>query len=182
MDATFDYISTRNFDNITPGIVCPYNMIGLLSQSRLDASGSPLKLGYAYNTNDTCNANTQIQQNNYLTLLNGYYDIFTYWGVTPYVGAGAGVNIQTSSGYLNYTTTSNNSPYRADLSPISGFPLVWLNPVTGKAITPQPTIAFGQQNWDRSFKSTKYNLAISLTAGVGLRSLRMRRLISAIAT
>jgi opacity protein-like surface antigen len=84
------------------------------------------------------------------------------------VGAGAGLNVQTMSGSLVYTKASDGSPYRADLTPTGTFPFVWVNPVSGAVVTPQPKIAFAKQNWDRSFKSTKYSFAFDLTAGIGI--------------
>ncbi len=167
-DATFDYHTGTVFNKSASGIICPYTATGLTSQSALSASGGPLELGYAYNANDACNAGLQVNQTNYTSLANGYVDLFSLWGVTPYVGAGAGVNLQQTSGALAYTKASDGSAYRADLSQTGTFPLVWVNPVTGAPISPQPKIAFAPQNWDRTLKSSKYSLAIALTAGVGI--------------
>jgi opacity protein-like surface antigen len=126
-------------------------------------------LGVAYNTNETCNGNLTLKQQNYTTLVNGYYDIFSYAGFTPYVGGGVGFNAQTTSGGLNYTESANGSPYRADLTAPASYPQVWVNPANGNAVTPQPKIAFAPQNWDRTIKSTKYNFAWALSAGVAYK-------------
>jgi opacity protein-like surface antigen len=162
MDATFDYRSPNIANQSVGGIVCPYYASGMSTQTT-----PAVLLGYAYETDQTCNANMKITQQNYTGLLNGYYDIFTFWGVTPYVGAGAGVNVDQTTASLAYVQSSNGAPYRADLTPTGAYPHLWVTPY-GAVVNPQPNIAFAPQNWDRSFKSTKTNLAIALTAGLGI--------------
>ena len=108
------------------------------------------------------------QGGNNAALASGYIDLGTFWGVTPYVGAGAGLNVNTISGSLSYVQTSNSAPYRADLSPTGTFPQIWVN-AAGTPISPQPAIAFAPQNWDRSIAATKYSMAWALMAGVGIQ-------------
>jgi opacity protein-like surface antigen len=165
-DATFDYRTSDGLSGIKSGIICPYELMGETSQTELNAQGSPLLLGYAYDPKDTCNGNVAIKQHNDTFLANGYFDIFSYAGVTPYVGAGAGVNIQSTSGSLTFTESASGQPYNADLTPTGNYPLTWVNPQTGKVIYPQPNITFAQQNWNRLIKTTKYNFAWALMAGV----------------
>jgi opacity protein-like surface antigen len=165
-DATFDYHSGTGFSSTTPGIICPYQAAGLTSQTQNGISG-PILYGYVYNPNETCNAAFQLKQQDYTGLVNGYLDLFTYWGVTPYVGAGAGLNIQNTSGTLTYAKSSDGSPYRADLTATGTYPQLWVNSA-GTVLNPQPKIAFAPQNWDRSFKSTKYSMAIALMGGIGI--------------
>ncbi len=166
-DATFDYHSAMNLNKSASGIICPYTASGLTSQTQTGVSG-PILLGYSYNPNETCNAAFQLQQQNYTGLANGYFDLFTVAGFTPYVGAGGGLNIQTTSGSLTYAKSSDGTPYRANLTPTGAYPFVWVNPVSGAMVNPQPNIAFAPQNWDRSFKSTKYSFAFDLMAGIGI--------------
>jgi opacity protein-like surface antigen len=101
-------------------------------------------------------------------LVNGYIDLGTYWGITPYVGAGGGLNVNRISGSLNYFQTSDGTPYRGDLSPTGSYPQIWVN-AAGVPISPQPNIAFAKQNWDRNIASTKYSMAWDLMAGVGIQ-------------
>ncbi len=64
-------------------------------------------------------------------LLNGYLDLGTWWGVTPYVGAGAGLaNIQASSNvdfrYMNgqaYGTSGHNENCSIGVSTTTGLPI-----------------------------------------------------------
>ena len=50
-------------------------------------------------------ASSKSRNSNNMGLTNGYVDLGTYWGVTPYVGAGVGVNANTMSGNLAYFQT-----------------------------------------------------------------------------
>jgi opacity protein-like surface antigen len=168
-DATVDYRGgNMNLNNTMGGIICPYTATGLTSPNQFDQFGNPLQLGYAYNTANSCNSLVQLKQQNYTGLVNGYVDLFTFAGVTPYVGAGAGLNTAFTTGSLTYATPLNGGSYRADLSPTGTFPLVWVNPASLSAVNPQPKIAFAPQNWDQSLKTTKYSLAIAFMGGVGI--------------
>jgi opacity protein-like surface antigen len=175
MDATFDYRSGIRFNSITPGIVCPYNATPVYSEQVVGTTVINLPLGYQYDTNDTCNANFALKQQNYTTLLNGYFDLFNYAGFTPYVGAGIGFNVQSTSGSLNFTESGNGQPYRADLTPSTSsgstsaglLPTnTWVTP-NGTPVTPQPKISFAPQNWDRTYSKTVTSFAFDVTAGLG---------------
>ena len=130
-------------------------------------------LGHLYNTSETCNANFKLVQHNLTGLANGYIDLPGYWGINPYIGAGAGLNTQVTTGSLTYTKSSDGSAYAADLSPMQGFPEVWVNS-SGHQISPQPAIAFAPQNWNRSYSKTRYSLALAGMVGFGSRSRRTR--------
>jgi opacity protein-like surface antigen len=163
-DATYEYRTGAGTSRTDGGIVCPFYAAGLTSQG-----ANPLLLGYSYDTNQTCNSYLTLKQHNDVALANAYVDLGTYWGITPYVGAGAGLDVNSASGTLNYLETANGQPYRADLSPTGAYPFIWLNPISGRAINPQPNIPFAPQNWDRKINSTTYSLAIALMAGVGIQ-------------
>jgi len=142
-------------------VVCPYQLQGLSSQGT-----NPVELGYLYNANDTCNGSLKSRQSNNLVLANAYIDLATIYGFTPYVGAGLGMNVSRQKGGLTYYQTSDGSVYGANLTPTGTFPNVWLDQYAN-TITPQPKIAFAQQNWNRTISSTKYNAAWALSFGVG---------------
>ncbi len=160
-DATWDYRGGPGTSRQTT-VVCPYALSGETSQT------TGLLLGYLYNTSNTCNGATNIHQYNNTFLANGYVDIGTYYGFTPYVGGGLGFNMNVMSGSLNYYQTANGQVYAADLTPTGAYPQIWLNPY-GAPITPQPNIAFAPQNWTRSIKATTYTAAWALSAGVGFQ-------------
>ena len=136
---------------------------------RLTGVSSPAgqsTLGYLYNTTNTCIGSANINQPTTRFLANAYVDLGTYYGFTPYVGGGAGFNINTMSGSLNFNETANGQPYAADLTPTGTYPQLWINQF-GRLINPQPNIAFAQQNWNRSISSTTYSFAWALSAGIG---------------
>jgi opacity protein-like surface antigen len=162
IDGTFDFRMGPTIHNVTPGIICPYEARGIYSTS---ATGTQTPLGVAYDTTETCNGTTIIKQKNLLTLFNGYYDIGTYYGFTPYVGAGVGFNEQQTSGSLTFNESANGSSYAPDLTAPTGYPLRWVYP-NGTPVTPPPNIAFTTQNWNRTFSQTKFNFAWALMAGV----------------
>ena len=167
-DATFDFRMGSTLHAVTPGIVCPYEAMGLtqnVATARIPA-GTPL--GIFYNPNETCNGYTTVKQKNYLALANGYYDIATFHGFTPYVGAGVGFNEQQTSGSLTFNETSNGQPYAANLTMPSGQVPRWVT-LNGTALAPQPNIAFAPQNWNRSFTKTNVNFAWALMAGVSYK-------------
>jgi len=163
-DATYEYRTGAGTSQVNGGIVCPYYAAGETSQG----GPTPILLGYAYETNQTCNSYLTLKQHNNVGLANAYVDLGTYWGITPYIGAGAGLNVNSASGTLNYFKTSDGTSYRADLSPTGQYPHIWVDPY-GNAINPQPNIPFAPQNWDRKINSTTYSLAIALMAGVGIQ-------------
>ena len=102
-------------------------------------------------------------------LLNGYIDLGTWGGVTPYVGAGAGFVRTQSDGTLNYYETANGKLYDADLTPTGTYPPLWVESVDGKsAAIPQPTVAFTQQNWNKKLHSISYHFAWALMGGFAI--------------
>jgi opacity protein-like surface antigen len=157
-DATWDY---RNGPGGTrqAAVVCPYGLTGVSSPS-----GVPL--GYLYNTTNTCDASASVHQYNNAFLANAYVDLGTYYGFTPYVGGGLGLNMNVMSGSVNFSETANGQPYAADLT--GAAPQVWVNS-QGQPLTPQPNIAFAPQFWNRSIHSTTYTMAWALAAGIGFK-------------
>lgn len=161
LDATWDYRTGPGGTRQTT-VVCPYALSGETQQV------TGLLLGYLYNTSNTCDGVANIKQYNNTFLANGYVDLGTYAGFTPYVGGGLGFNMNVMSGSLNYYETANGQPYAADLSPTGAYPQIWLSPY-GQPISPQPNISFAPQNWNRSINATTYTAAWALSAGIGFQ-------------
>jgi opacity protein-like surface antigen len=159
-DATWDY---RN----GPGgsrqatVVCPYGLTGVSSPA-----GSPL--GFLYDTTNTCNGSASVRQNDNAFLANAYFDLGTYYGFTPYVGGGLGLNMDTLTASSNYNETANGQPYAANLTAVAPFPPVWVN-TQGQTLAPQPNVSFAPQFWNRSIHSTTWSMAWALAAGVGYK-------------
>jgi opacity protein-like surface antigen len=162
MDATYEYRNGSGASSQST-VVCPYNSTAFYLPGNLDP------LGVAYNTSNTCNGELNVNQWNNMFLGNAYVDLGNYYGVTPYVGAGAGLNVNTTSGSLDFFETANGQTYGPDLTltPTLLIPPVWVNPKTGKPITPAPNIAFAAQDWNRNIRSTHYSFAFALMAGIG---------------
>jgi opacity protein-like surface antigen len=157
MDATWDYWTslsrTRSF-----AVVCPYGLVGVTNRRTLARSG------YLYDTTNTCVGTTSLAQHNNTFLANGYVDLGTYSGFTPYVGGGVGLNMSFMQGSSSFVETANGFGYAANLTNAGGFPSVWVNSA-GQPIAPQPNIPFTAQNWNRTINSTTYRFAWSLAAG-----------------
>ena len=158
-DATYTYYGSQPMGGYGPQVNCP---------ASLDAITDPTTghvIGTAVNQNQCSTKEGASLQKN-LFLANGYVDLGTYWGITPYIGGGVG------AAYLNGTQTVNfinadGSPYRAVLTfpnPYS-VPLNYTNPLTGQLIEPQPHYNSGPQNWDFSRSISKWNFAFALMAG-----------------
>ncbi len=158
-DATWDYwmspARTRSF-----AVVCPYGLIGVTNPTTLAPAG------YLYDTTNTCAGTTSFRQHDNTFLANGYVDLGTFSGFTPYVGGGVGLNMSFMQGSSSFAETANGFGYAANLTNTGGFPSVWVNSA-GHPIAPQPNIPFTAQNWNRTINSTTYRFAWSLSAGFG---------------
>jgi opacity protein-like surface antigen len=161
MDATWDYWAspsrTRSF-----AVVCPYGLQGVTNPLTGAAAG------YLYDTTNTCAGTTSLSQHNNTFLANGYVDLGTYSGLTPYVGGGVGLNMNFMQGSSSFIETANGFGYAANLTNTGGYPSVWVNSA-GQPIAPQPNIPFTAQNWNRTINATTYRFAWSLTAGLGFQ-------------
>jgi len=123
-------------------------------------------LGYGQDLNETCNVLSKTKLTKRDVMLNGYIDLGTWAGVTPYVGAGAGMAAIGKKGTINYFKTSDGSAYVADLSPVSGYPLVWVDKFTGNLVNPQPNVPFASNvRFDKKFSGTQFNFAFALMGG-----------------
>jgi opacity protein-like surface antigen len=159
-DATWDY-RTGPGGSRQAAVVCPYGLTGVSSPA-----GVPL--GFLYDTTNTCNGSASVRQYDNVFLANAYLDLGTYYGFTPYVGGGLGMNMNTLTASSSYTETANGQPYVANLTPVPPFPPVWVN-TQGQTLAPQPNVTFGQQFWNRSIRSTTWSMAWALAAGVGYK-------------
>jgi opacity protein-like surface antigen len=124
----------------------------------------------------SCKGYLNAKQYNNLGLASAYLDLGTYWGVTPYIGAGAGLNANTISGSTKFYLTNDGSHFAGDTTATGGAPLQWVvqTGVSGgypvyTPLTTQPNVVFGKQNWDRSFSTTQYTMAAALMAGLGIQ-------------
>jgi opacity protein-like surface antigen len=161
LDATWDYWTspsrTRSF-----AVICPYGLVGVANP----ATGAPA--GYLYDPTNACAGTTSLSQHNDTFLANGYVDLGTYGGFTPYVGGGVGLNVSFLQGSASFLETANGLGYAANLTSNGAFPSLWVNSA-GQPITPQPGIPFTAQNWNRTINSTTYRVAWALAVGFGFQ-------------
>jgi opacity protein-like surface antigen len=121
-----------------------------------------------------CTGYLHATQHNNLVLGSAYLDLGTFWGFTPYVGVGAGLNANTISGTTSIYNNADGSPFLGNTLS-SGAPNVWVvqtgvnsnNQPVYTPLSTQPKVDFATQNWNRSFTSTHYSMAGALMAGVG---------------
>lgn len=85
----------------------------------------------------------------YDVLFNAYVDLGTWYHVTPYVGAGAGISFGHYSASSQWRQ-ANNAPYNVNFADV---------------LTPSITY---NENWDRSSSGTYYNFAWALMAGAAI--------------
>ena len=115
LDATWDYRTgvggTRN-----TALVCPY-------PRRLESSPRRPACPRATSTipPNICNGTTKLKQYNNAFLANGYVDLGTYGGFTPYVGGGLGLNMNVATGSFNAYQTSDGQVYAPNLTPAADF-------------------------------------------------------------
>jgi opacity protein-like surface antigen len=156
-DLTLDYRHNAKA-NADATVVCPYSATAVTDSASAN-------IGVLYDTNQTCTRRQEASLAAYDVMLNGYFDLGTWSGLTPYVGAGLGVGSILTKGTVNYYKTGETTAYAADLTAPTGTPAVWMN-AAGTPISPAPAIAFGKQNLDRSGRSRNWTFAWALMAGV----------------
>jgi opacity protein-like surface antigen len=145
------------------------NLNSVLCPTALTAVGTS---GYLYDTTGTdtsvCTGALDLTRRDSTALAAAYLDLGNYWGVTPYVGGGLGLNADMISGNVGYTVNSSGAAYSLSPTLTTGVTNVWVNS-GGTAISPQPNISFTNQNWNRSISATHYSMAWALMAGFGFQ-------------
>jgi opacity protein-like surface antigen len=94
-----------------------------------------------------CIPRAQNRTESMLTLINAYLDLGNWWGFTPYVGAGVGVNVLYQSSQLNWYMM-NGVPYAG---------VTWTDPFLKNTV---------MVNWDSKFQSTYLRFAYAFMGGV----------------
>ena len=137
---------------------------------------TPVPVGYLW-APVSCTGVLNAKQYNNVGLASAYFDLGNFWGVTPYVGGGLGLNANTISGSTTFTNDNDGSGFRGNTSVSAGNPLQWVTLTSSNGgvngtpvytpLTRQPNVAFGLLNWNRNFTSTKFSFAGALMAGFG---------------
>jgi opacity protein-like surface antigen len=128
---------------------------------------TPYGTGYLWNDADTCAGSLDLRQHNNTFLANAYADLGTCGGFTPYVGGGAGVNMNTIQGSSPFYETNNGlAPYSVVYN--GGAPNVWVN-AAGQPLASQPAVLFATQSWNRAINQSNWRIAWALMAGFGFQ-------------
>jgi opacity protein-like surface antigen len=160
-----------------PGVLSPVNNFPAATAF---ASGPAVPAGYLY-TSSPCDARLNATQFNNAGFANAYVDLGRWWMFMPYVGAGVGLNASTINGSLNYTNTTTGQAYQGPVfGEATGVPKTFVSQ-TGVNLLNQPIYSplatsnsaamqalTLNQNWNRSFSSTKYTIAGQFMAGFGV--------------
>jgi opacity protein-like surface antigen len=159
LEATYEYRTAAAGKNLN-SVLCP---------TTLTAVGTS---GYLYDTSGTnttvCAGALDLARRDSTALAAAYLDLGNYWGVTPYVGGGLGLNADVISGHVAYVRNDTGGVYNVNLTPTTNtVPQVWLSPSGGTI--PQPNVGFVNQNWNRSLNATHYSMAWALMAGFGFQ-------------
>lgn len=136
-DMTLDWRAPRKFSGNTSTAAC----ITAWPQTGTDAFGTPIYTP----SYGTCADLRNARINNTTLLFNIYADLGTWWGLTPYVGAGIGANYVYQKNSQDWYMLGNGQPYH----------------VTATAGT--TTYYY---NWDNAYTSTSWQLAWALMAGL----------------
>jgi opacity protein-like surface antigen len=169
-DATYTYYGQQSVTANGAFINCP-SSIASLSQQQFNAQGvlTTVPVGVVADGNQcTPRESASIQKN--LFLANGYIDIGTWYGITPYVGGGIGTALIFARQSVNFVNNSDGSPYRATLTLPSGFPAVFFSTPNGFGqqfiLNPQPHFNYGSQNLDFSQSIHRFSFAFAFMGGI----------------
>ncbi|MFN3891585.1 MAG: outer membrane protein [Beijerinckiaceae bacterium] len=156
-DLTLDYRNTMRANARSANFTCVTDVVGVSN-----AAGTPI--GVSAVTGD-CFSAQRAEFRRTSLLANAYLDLGSWAGVTPYVGAGAGITLGQASGMYNWFAGNNGAVYNPDIEYPSGFPPTWVTG-TGAATTAPAGFTFGPQNRAASTKKTYTNFTWALMAGV----------------
>ncbi|MDE2361735.1 MAG: porin family protein [Hyphomicrobiales bacterium] len=139
-DITVDYRAARVFNGNTTGgtILCQDGAVGTPAGGAAFTGSAPVY--------GNCLDYVQARMNNVHALFNVYADLGTWYGLTPYVGAGIGFNMNYQRFQRNWYY-NNGNPYS---------PTVWTDPYTKGTY---------ENYWDTKSASTSYSLAWALMGG-----------------
>ena len=117
-------------------------------------------------TPGSCNVNGVSKFSHWNLLANAYVDLGNWGGLTPYVGAGAGITHQTTRGSVAYTVAGTGVPYIAPIDPVTLLPI---SPVSNKL---KSTGGSTQLAWN-VMAGVGYALSDHTTIDLGYRYLNM---------
>jgi opacity protein-like surface antigen len=150
---------------------CPYGVVGLTSQW----TGN--NIGILADPNETCTRAATASLVRTSLLANVYFDIVHIWGLTPYIGAGAGMTYNNSASSVGYFRNSDGAIWAPNLTLPSGQVAQWIYNHSGAGtdtngekydiVYPFHTqVPFGPTNWSVSQNRSAWSFAWNVMAGV----------------
>lgn len=139
-DVTVDYQSLYDRNGFRYDAIAPCR-IGLYQP---DPANNPGVVNGIYSA---CTPTVRNRTESMLTLANAYIDLGNWWGFTPYIGAGVGVNVLYQKMSSNWYM-SNGVPYAG---------VTYSDPRTG---------ATYMENWDSRYEGTHLRFAYAFMGGV----------------
>ena len=157
-DLTYDYFKPANLTAQSAPFTC-YDSINPIN----NAAGNVIGLHAQQNS---CYSRQTGTLSRHAILLNGYIDLGTWSGVSPYVGAGVGTVISRAAGNTDWYTAADGQHYGATLTMPNPSPIpeIWYD-AAGNPIA-RPVNNFGTQDHRASISRRNFNMAWALMAGV----------------
>lgn len=157
-DLTLDYRNKLRGDARSPDFACVTDVVGVS-----DAGGAPI--GLSADIGD-CHTAQRVAIKRTSLLANAYFDLGTWAGVTPYVGAGVGVTYSKVNGSYG-SFLADNSAFAPNIAPPAGFPETWVD-AAGNPTAAPVGFTFGQQGRQLSVRRAQTNLTWALMAGLAV--------------
>jgi opacity protein-like surface antigen len=158
-DLTLDWRAPRTFQGNVSTLACQISASPIYGTKQIWVEQPPTSGNWAQVTvpdttnitgsnpvNSTCMDYRKIRETNATLLVNTYFDLGTWYGLTPYIGAGVGFNVKNQTYQRNWYF-ANGNPY----SPTS-----WVDPATNVTIT---------NSWDYKASKNSITFAWALMAG-----------------
>jgi opacity protein-like surface antigen len=156
-DVTLDRSAFKRSGVLNNQVWCPYQMVGLVDQK------TGYKIGIFANPLDTCSQWGSASLTRTSGLANVYLDIFHFWGLTPYVGAGVGLTYNSGSAGVAYFRNNGGGMWTPDLTLPDGQVPKW---IYANGATYPIQLPFGPTNWNSWTTRSSWQLAWNLMAGV----------------
>ncbi|HEV2570773.1 outer membrane beta-barrel protein [Methylocella sp. CPCC 101449] len=157
-DLTYEYRNAINANASSAQFDCQSDVAGINDIS----SGDPIGIAVIYNK---CTAGQKASLKRHVGLANVYFDLGTWSGLTPYVGAGVGVSYSATTASYNWYNAADGSMYGPTFVRPAGYPLIYshINNM-GQSIPGQP-VNYGAQSKYQAISSNSVAFAWALMAG-----------------
>lgn len=157
-DVTLEYRNKLPANARSTSFDCVTDVVGVS-----DAGGAPI--GVTAQTGDCFSAQRANFKRTSL-LANAYIDLGTWAGVTPYIGAGAGMTYGRANGSYAWFH-GNGAHYAPHIVEPGGFPPTWVT-ANGDPASAPPGFAFGSQSRRVDLRKRQTNFTWALMAGVAV--------------